>query len=151
RDATRTWVVEAIEEARRNLDFDLWAYVLMPEHVHLLIHPRRAEYSVGRILAALKRPVSVRAREHLIAAGNRAWVERLTVREGRKVVFRFWQPGGGYDQNLWKERPIREVIDYIHANPVRRGLVETPTDWFWSSARFWEGDLSGPLRMDPLA
>jgi hypothetical protein len=37
------------------------------------------------------------------------------------------------------ERPAAAVIDFIHANPVRRGLVEQPTDWEWSSARFWEG------------
>jgi putative transposase len=94
--------------------------------------------------------VSSRAKAYLLATGNTAWVERLTVKEGQQVVFRFWQTGGGHDHNLWNDRPLWEVIDYIHANPVRRGLVRCPTDWVWSSARFWAGDLSGPLQMDPL-
>jgi hypothetical protein len=43
------------------------------------------------------------------------------------------------------------VIDYIHANPVRRGLVAQPTAWEWSSARFWEARPNVPLRMnDPF-
>lgn len=150
KDRSRGWVIETIESARAKFDFDLWAYVLMPEHVHLLIHPRQPEYEMKRILAALKRPVSARAKAYLLDTGNLVWLRRLTVREGDQEVFRFWQAGGGYDENLWQDRPIHEVIAYIHANPVRRGLVAVPTDWPWSSARYWAGDLSGSLRMDPL-
>jgi len=118
KDRSRGWVIEALAVARTRFDFDLWAYVIMPEHVHLLIRPRQARYEMRRILAALKRPVSVQAKAHLLATGNRAWLQKLTVREGKEEVFRFWLPGGGYDKNLWNERPIREVIDYLHANPV---------------------------------
>jgi putative transposase len=150
RDRSRGWVVNAVQEARSKFDFDLWAYVIMPEHVHLLIRPRQEQYQMKRILAALKRPVSAQAKAYLRATGNTAWLAKLTVKEGEEMVFRFWQAGGGYDHNLWNDRPILEVIDYIHANPVRRGLVARPTDWFWSSARFYAGDLSGPLMMDPL-
>ncbi|MCC6359749.1 MAG: hypothetical protein IT450_13470 [Phycisphaerales bacterium] len=40
------------------------------------------------------------------------------------------------------------ILEYIHANPVRRELCATPTDWEWSSARFWEGRRDVPLAMD---
>ena len=63
-------------------------------------------------------------------------------------VFRFWQPGGGFDHNVFREKTLPAIIEYIHANPVRRGLVAQPTDWAWSSARFWEGSADVPLRMD---
>jgi putative transposase len=150
KDRTCEWVVEAMQVARRKFDFDLWAFVLMPEHVHVLLRPRQERYQLSRILAALKRPVSSRAKEYLVALDNRLWLKKLTVVENGSRVFRFWQAGGGYDKNLWNDRAILEVIDYIHANPVRRGLVERPTDWYWSSARFWAGDYSGPLEMDPF-
>ncbi|HZK81856.1 MAG TPA: hypothetical protein VFC46_12330 [Humisphaera sp.] len=150
KDRSRGWVVEAIQKARELFDFDLWAYVFMPEHIHLLVHPRQESYSMGRILAALKRPVSCQARDFLASTENDRWLERLTVQEGREKVFRFWQAGGGYDHNLWNDRPIREVIDYIHANPVRRGLVAQTTDWFWSSARQWAGEGSGQMVIDPI-
>jgi putative transposase len=122
----------------------------MPEHVHLLVHPRRPTYRMAHILGALKRPVSTRAKRQLIETNNGTWLARLTVQEGKKSVFRFWQAGGGYDENLWNERPIHEVIAYIHANPIRRGLVENPTDWLWSSARFWAGESDCLLSMEPL-
>jgi putative transposase len=150
RDRTRRWVVEALTAARRQFDFDLWAYVIMPEHVHLLIHPRSAGYQMSHIQAALKRPVSVQAKDYLLAGGHTDWLRRLTVSVKGRDVFRFWQVGGGYDENLWNERPIRAVIDYIHANPVRRGLVQSPTDWHWSSARAYAGLDDGPFAVDPL-
>jgi putative transposase len=50
RDRTRTWLIEAIEEARKQMRFDLWAYVVMPEHVHILLNPREPIYDVARIL-----------------------------------------------------------------------------------------------------
>ena len=103
------------------------------------------------VAALLKRPVSAQAKHYLLETNNVGWLDRLTVTKGRKRVFRFWLPGGGYDENLCSERPIYEVIEYIHANPVRRGLVERPIDWYWSSAGFWEGDRAGPIKMDPLA
>ena len=79
---------------------------------------------------------------------ERAWSCTLSVEYPSRRVFRFWQPGGGFDRNIFRERAVPAVIDYIHANPVRRGLVAQPTDWEWSSARFWQGWLDVPLRMD---
>ena len=61
KDRTRRWFVEAIEEARRKYAFDLWAWVVMPEHIHLLVWPRLAVYEMDAILADLKRPVGRRA------------------------------------------------------------------------------------------
>lgn len=103
-----------------------------------------------RILAALKSPVSRRAKEHLQVTGNTEWLERLTASHGNRRVFRFWQPGGGYDKNQWNERPIRETIDYIHANPVRRGLVAGPAQWKWSSAGVYAGHTDGALAIDSV-
>jgi putative transposase len=48
-------------------------------------------------------------------------------------VFRFWQPGGGYDRNITDKDTLVRMIDYIHENPVRKGLVTDPLDWKWSS------------------
>ena len=148
RERTRGWVLDALEGTRRKLDVALWAYVVMPEHVHVLLWPRRASYEMKRILVALKRPVSDGAREYLEHMEDDKWLERLSVEYPSRRVFRFWQPGGGFDRNIFREKTVPAVIDYIHANPVRRGLVEHPTDWPWSSARFWEGWPNVPIRMD---
>ncbi len=132
-------------EARARLGFGLGAYVVMPEHVHVLVRCPEGVL-VSSVLGALKRPVSVRARAWL-AEHEPEWVERLMVRRGDREVFRFWQAGGGFDRNIWEQRTLIEVVEYIHANPVRRGLVERPTEWEWSSAGWWAG-MGGVLEMD---
>ena len=137
-----------MENTRRELRVSLWAYVIMPEHVHLLIYPQHDDYEMRRILAGLKRPVSQEAKKHLEGKGATKWLERLTVHYPTRDVFRFWQPGGGFDHNIFKEKTVAAVIEYMHANPVRRGLVKDPTDWEWSSARFWDGRADVPIRMD---
>ena len=148
RDRAREWVVDALQRAREDLDVALWAYVIMPEHVHVLVHPRAAHCEMRRILVALKQPVAKAARHWLQEHGRQAWLERLTVVYPSRRVFRFWQPGGGFDHNVFREQTVPAIVDYIHANPVRRGLVEQPADWEWSSAQFWEGCSDVPLRMD---
>lgn len=147
-DRTRRLVIEAMERTRQEQDVAIWAYVIMPEHVHLLLKPRKLEYEMRRILAALKRPVSAAARRHLESSGDSALLARLTVTYPSKATFRFWQPGGGFDNNIFKWKTVRSVINYIHANPVRRGLVADPHDWVWSSARWWRGDRDVPLQID---
>jgi len=147
-DRVRRWVVEAFQRTREDLDVALWAYVIMPEHIHVLLHPRGARCEMRRILAALKQPVAKAARLWLEEQGQRAWLERLTVVYPSRRVFRLWQPGGGFDHNVFREKTVPAIVDYIHANPVRRELVEQPTDWEWSSARFWDRWSDVPLRMD---
>src|SRR5262249_59037607 len=87
--------------------------------------------------------------EHLRAHAP-AFLERLTVTRGDgSREHRFWQAGGGYDRNVVEPETARLIIDYIHHNPVRRGLVERPEDWTWSSARWNAGLWPVPLGMDP--
>jgi putative transposase len=147
KDRSRHWVIEALEYVRSRLDVALWAYVIMPEHVHVVCLPRQADYRMEHILAALKRSVSRKAKEHLAATGNQPWLERLTVTNAHRVMFRFWEPGGGYDRNICRSKSVPAAVEYVHANPVRRGLVANPLEWAWSSARFWH-DGTGPIRMD---
>ena len=148
RDRVRHWVIEALEHTRAHLDVALWAYVIMPEHVHLLFFPRQETYSVSRILTAIKWPVA-RAALGYLRDRNSPWIERLTDRQpnGRMDV-RFWQRGGGYDRNITKESTLHEVIQYIHGNPVRRGLVGDASEWYWSSAGWYADRREVPLALD---
>jgi putative transposase len=70
------------------------------------------------------------------------------VREGQRLRHRFWQPGGGYDRNITSIETLHAMIDYIHANPVRRGLVTRAEDWQWSSAGWFAGMRPVKLEMD---
>jgi putative transposase len=64
------------------------------------------------------------------------------------VRHRFWQPGGGYDRNVVEIAAVHQIIEYIHANPVRRGLVACAEDWEWSSARWYAEIRPVPIEMD---
>jgi putative transposase len=150
KDRSRQWVIDTMQQTRSNLNAALLAYVIMPDHVHVLLLPRPPEAPMRSILASLKRGVAARAREYLAATKKTHWLERLTARYPSRTVFRFWQPGGGYDHNIWHEKTLRQVIDYIHEDPIRRGLVDSASDWRWSSSGFWEGDRNIPLDMDSI-
>jgi putative transposase len=134
-DRAGQWVVDAIIRAQIKHRFAVWAWCVMPSHVHMLIFPDpETRPAVASILRSIKLPV---------AQGAIAWAQRhspasLARMEDRRpcgdVSYRFWQRGGGYDRNMTSDRTIWKVIDYIHANPVEEGLCERPEDWAWSSA-----------------
>jgi putative transposase len=130
---------EAIDRANERHGFHLTAFVFMPEHVHLLVYPDSGAPKIEQLLRAIKRPFSYRIKQRLIESGS-PQLQRLTVRQRPGMqTFRFWQEGPGYDRNLDKPGTVLVAIDYLHLNPVRRGLVERATDWQWSSARWYEG------------
>jgi putative transposase len=148
KDRSRMWLIEAIDQARQIHAFDLWAYVVMPEHAHLLIWPRKPMYSISRILTSIKRPVSRKALSYVRTSAPNFLSQMEDRQPGGRVHDRFWQRGGGYDRNLTEPKSIWAEIDYFHANPVRRGLCDGPTAWLWSSARELEQPGSGLLRLD---
>jgi putative transposase len=139
KDRTRLWLIESLSKARERLAFDLWAYVIMPEHCHILVYPCRAEYSTSRILEAIKLPVTRLARAHLQRTSPEALRRMRDEQPGGRVAYRFWQRGGGHDRNLFEPGAIHAEIEYIHNNPVRRGLVDRAEDWPWSTAAWYAG------------
>lgn len=147
RDRTRQWFIAELSDARKRFLFDLWAYVIMPEHAHLLIYPTTPDLDVGFAVGTIKEAVSRKAIKYL-EENAPEWIPRITVLEGKRVRRRFWQPGGGYDRNVTELSTLQKMIDYIHMNPVRRGLVSRPEDWQWSSARWYEGIKPVPIEMD---
>jgi putative transposase len=149
KDRTRQWFLEALQAARTQWGFALWAYVLMPEHVHVLLCPRPGDPNLTGILRDLKEPVGRKGIAFLKEHAPE-WLARVTVGEGNRIRHRFWQPGAGYDRNVIQMATVRHEIEYLHANPVRRGLAALPVDWEWSSARWYAGMRPVLLDMDPL-
>ena len=146
-ERTCEWLADTVNAARKELDFQLWAYVFMPEQVHLLVYPNQPGYDMSMVLKAIKEPVARKAIQHLREYAPE-WLPRITVKHGRRTARRFWQAGGGFDNNATEPAVILRMIEYIHGNPVRRQLVAKPEDWKWSSAGWLEGKNS--LRSDIL-
>ncbi|RJO66656.1 MAG: hypothetical protein C4523_11840 [Myxococcales bacterium] len=144
RDRLCLWFLEALEDVCRNLEYETHAFVVMPEHVHLVVVPLKAEYDIARFLHGLKRPVAGRA-EKWLALHDPVWHERLKPPADSKGSFHFWQRGGGFDRNIFSEQIYAATIHYIHNNPVRRGLVRSPEEWKWSSIHWYERGGTGSI------
>ena len=114
---------DALERVRRRYLFAVAGYVVMPEHVHLLVsEPERVLLS--KVVQALKLSVSLRSRERP-----------------------FWQ-AHYYDFNVSSHAKFVEKLRYIHRNPVKRGLVENPEDWKWSSFRHYQTGVRGTVEIE---
>ena len=146
RDRTRLYFIEALKRARIFHKFDLWAYVIMSNHVHLLLFPRGTTYDMADIESSLKLDVSRRALAYL-RQHNPEGLRRLATGQ-QHTPYRFWMSGNGYDVNISSYDAAREIAAYIHNNPVRAGICEDPEEWEWSSAREWAEEGSGHLRID---
>jgi putative transposase len=120
----------------------------MPSHVHFVIDLSDS-IAVSVFLRVIKRPFSYQALTWF-AKNEPGLNEWLTVKLGKREVRRFWQEGGGYNRVIEDEEGLREVISYIHENPVRAGLVRSATDWKWSSARFYADGENGVVPIDSL-
>jgi putative transposase len=148
RDRSRQWFVDAVGRAREAHEFHIWAHVIMPEHVHLLVWPTRPDYNISDILNSIKQSVSKKALI-FVRRESPSFLSRMEDRQPNGVVHhRFWQRGGGYDRNVVEPATVHQQIEYIHNNPVRRGLCQKPEDWQWSSAADHAGIRIGPLPID---
>jgi putative transposase len=114
-----------LEQMRARHEARIYAYVLMPEHVHLLVNePPRI--LLAQFLKALK---------------------QMTSRKLRGQRGQFWQTRY-YDSNIRGEEARFKVIRYIHRNPVKRGLAAKPEDWAWPSFRHYATGVRGVVEIE---
>ena len=149
KERTRKYFVEALDLARKKHKIHIWAFVIMTEHAHVLIWPECANYSMGSILKTIKQSVARKAVRYL-REENPAGLKLLATGH-KESPYRFWMDGGGYDRNVHSFNTLRNMVDYIHENPARRGLVEYAEDWRWSSLGEWSDEGSGPIRIDRVS
>ena len=114
----------ALERVRRSYRLYVYGYVVMPEHVHLLLSEPEHD-SLAQALKFLKQGVSRR----LIGEAEHFWQKRY------------------YDFNIRDHTQFVEKLRYIHRNPVKRGLCERPEDWEWSSVRHYATGCTGTVEI----
>jgi putative transposase len=116
----------SLERTRRAYEFCVVGYVVMPEHVHLLVtepETRPVATAIQGLKQSVSRTLSLRAQEPF-------WQERY------------------YDFNVWSEEKRIEKLRYLHRNPVVRGLVEKPEDWPWSSFPHYATGVEGVVEIE---
>lgn len=118
-DADRERMLEFLTASAQNLSVAVHAYVLMPNHLHLLVTPQTSE-----------------ALPKLMQAVGRQYARYFNDAHGRSGTL--WD--GRYRANvLQPEHHLLDCMAYIDLNPVRAGLVETPDQYAWSSHRHYLG------------
>ncbi len=142
------WTIDAIRRARERHPIHLWAWVIMPTHVHLLLCPTDHSITIGPVLSTIKQSVAKRARSHLTRTGTPFPKAMLDVFPQGDRVLRFWQRGGGYDRNITNPDSCLSEIRYIHANPVEAGLCARADDWPHSSIHAHLDADAGPIPLD---
>jgi putative transposase len=138
--------VKILDEVRCRHGFRLIGYVVMPEHVHLLLsEPKNGTPS--KALQVLKQKVSrvLRGKGKKRVAGQLS----LPFSERATDALAFWQRRF-YDFNVWSARKVKEKLEYMHANPVNRKLVVHPKDWLWSSWSHYAKGERGLIEIDPV-
>ncbi len=137
----RDCIVSILEQARQRFRFVVVGYVVMPEHIHLLI----TEPEVGTpstVMQVLKQRTA-----HALLPKRKRRDPRQRRLFGDEAHRRaFWQ-ARFYDFNVWTRNKRVEKLRYMHRNPVKRGLVELPEQWRWSSYRFYLLGENGPVRV----
>lgn len=139
----RNFLVDSLDKVRIRYGFKLVGYVVMPEHVHVLIsEPEVGNPSVA--IMALKYRVARELGDRTQVSG--ASKSTLYKAQSRSQVH-FWQRRF-YDFNVYSSTKMKEKLQYMHENPVVRGLVKYPADWIWSSFLFYATGAPGMIPID---
>ncbi|SYZ74505.1 conserved hypothetical protein [Candidatus Zixiibacteriota bacterium] len=125
-----------LNECLSFFDVSLIGYVLMPDHLHLLLALQEARL-ISKFMQRFKGLTSVKIKE----------IRNIINNGPDQHTFRLWRPRFD-DIIIVSEEQFRIKLNYIHQNPVRAGLVLDEIDWKYSSARDWLSDRAGPLRID---
>jgi putative transposase len=141
----RNAFVQILGDVRDRYNFSLVGYVVMPEHIHLLIS-EPAQGTPSTVIQVLKQRVSRRLRRR-----RRAPLDQLNLlfASGEDPLPRFWQRRF-YDFNVWSLKKRVEKLHYMHMNPLKRKLVDHPKDWPWSSFSFYSNPNQALIRVDPV-
>jgi putative transposase len=139
----RDLILKVIEQMRNRYRFGVVGYVVMPEHVHLLIsEPSRGDIS------SLVSGVKLGFTRRVLTENPHFWQNRREVgRPDPSSCQHLWLKRF-YDFNVWSQRKETEKLHYMHQNPVARGLVERSENWKWSSFRSYATGEPGIVRIN---
>ena len=144
-------VVESLGYCQESKGLDIYAWVLMTNHLHMIVGIR-GENTIGDLLRDFKKFTSkriVKAIQDNQQESRKNWMmNRFWFRgaNDKKITnYRFWQEDNHVEQ-LYSYDFYKQKLDYIHLNPVRQEIVQDPSDYLYSSARNYAG-MDGLLKV----
>src|SRR5258708_34209771 len=145
-DKIKNIACKALAEARLSGKFAIFAYVLMPDHLHTITNGERKPSDVLRFINGI---IARRVIEYLKANGYEQSLAKLRSDTRKGSRHSLWEQHPNV-KLLTSESVFMQKVNYLHNNPVRAGLIERPEDYLWSSVRCWrrcERD-DEPLKVD---
>ncbi len=134
-DAIKKVTCEALNEARGSGGFLIFAYVIMPDHLHVITSQPNTS---PKYCVMSKASPGRRVIDYLKEKNFKSSLAKLRHEEWkRKHTHSLWQQEKNVF-SIFSEAAFMQKVNYIHLNPVRAGLVERAIDYRWSSARIWQ-------------
>lgn len=130
---------------RQHHELRLHGYVVLENHLHLIAGSPQIATDVQRFKSYTARRII----DHLESARARRLLDLLArFKRAYKTQseYQFWEEGS-HPQRIESEGVMRQKLEYIHYNPVKRGFVDLPEHWRWSSARDYAGQV-GLIEVD---
>ena len=133
-DALKKIVCAPLDEARHSAGFAIFAYVIMPDHLHLITDGALKPSDTLRFVNGISshRVISYLREKHYTTS----LAKLRDAKKARRHAYSLWD-GHSHLLPLFSESFFMQRVNYIHQNPVRAGLAERAEDYRWSSARCW--------------
>ena len=133
-----TPLLDSLNFYRYKQQFRLLGYVIMPDHLHLIVWPYGVP-TISIIMRDFKEFTAKRLIRQAEVEERRDWLAafRLAGDETHRAQHKVWQDSF-WDENIFTAHFLRQKLNYLHRNPVRAGLVENPADYAYSSFQNYE-------------
>jgi putative transposase len=142
-------LIKAISFSQKEKGLNVHAYVLLDNHFHMIISGQCISNIMGSIKSFTAKQIIDILKKHEM----RDMLEKFrSLKAGYKTEseFQIWQEGF-HPQLISSTEMFEQKLEYIHFNPVRRGIVNNPVDYYYSSAGFYYEGIQGPLEVEILA
>ncbi|MDD4148706.1 MAG: transposase [Bacteroidales bacterium] len=132
-----------------NKGLEVYAYCIMPSHIHVIAKSSNEKNKLSEIMRDLKKFTSVQITRKMESEGF--YVKELSVfkfyglKSSRNINYKVWQDGF-YPKEIFSNSIFKQKKNYIHNNPVDAGIVKSQTDYLYSSARDYE-DIKGLIKV----
>ena len=147
-------ILESLDFLRRDGRIKLFSYVIMPDHLHLIVLPleyRGRNQTISDLMRDFKKFTSKRIIEKLKEEKREVLLSFFSRRAKgyRGQMYKVWEEGF-FDENIFTQDFLNQKIQYIHYNPVRKGFVTEPEDYRFSSAKGFMSDSKYVMQIDEL-
>lgn len=142
-------IIESLKFLRENGSLKIFAYVILENHLHMIVSSEDLSNTMMRFKSYTARRIIDYAESN-----NNSWLLEQLKNEKKAFKvdrnYQLWQEGF-HPQRIQSEEMLRQKILYIHSNPVRRGYVDDPTYWVYSSARNYLNNDHSILAIDEIS